>query len=126
MSGTDDDDFAARVGAGAAGGAEAAGGWDDDDEAPEFSDEDLALRFAAQHVYTMRHVAMWDDGSSGPEQSGRRTRRGWPSARRVRFARRSARMRERGNREIHRQREDLSFLRQRPLLGSRKGRDVIS
>ena len=38
-------------------GAEA-GGWDDDDEAPEFSDEDLALRFAALHVYTMRYVAL--------------------------------------------------------------------
>jgi hypothetical protein len=56
MSGmNDNDDFAARVGAGATGGA--AGDWDDDDEAPEFSDEDLALRFAAQHVYTMRYVA---------------------------------------------------------------------
>ena len=51
------DDFGARIGAGAPeGGAE---GWDDDDEAPAFSDEDLALRFAAQYVYTMRHVAMW-------------------------------------------------------------------
>jgi P4 family phage/plasmid primase-like protien len=29
------------------------------DEAPEFSDEDLALRFAAAHVYTMRYVAKW-------------------------------------------------------------------
>jgi putative DNA primase/helicase len=57
MSDDDDDDFAAKVGAGPAGSG--AGGWDDDDEAPEFSDEDLALRFAAQHVYTMRHVAMW-------------------------------------------------------------------
>jgi hypothetical protein len=58
MSGADDDDFAARVGAGAPEGG-AAGGWDDDDRAPMFSDEDLALRFAAQHVYNMRHVAMW-------------------------------------------------------------------
>ena len=57
MSGEDDDDFAARVGAGAPGSG--AGGWDDDDEAPEFSDEDLALRFAALHVYTMRYVAKW-------------------------------------------------------------------
>ena len=56
MSG-DDDDFAARVGAGTPGTG--AGGWDDDDEAPEFSDEDLALRFAALHVYTMRYVALW-------------------------------------------------------------------
>jgi putative DNA primase/helicase len=55
MSGVDDDDFAARVGAGAPGSG--AGDWDDDDEAPEFSDEDLALRFAAQHVYTLRYVA---------------------------------------------------------------------
>jgi putative DNA primase/helicase len=55
MSGTDEDDFAARVGA--AGGGDTAGGWDDEDDAPEFSDEDLALRFASQHVYTMRHVA---------------------------------------------------------------------
>jgi putative DNA primase/helicase len=56
MSG-DEDDFAARVGAGSTGSE--AGDWDDDDEAPPFSDEDLALRFAALHVYTMRHVAMW-------------------------------------------------------------------
>jgi putative DNA primase/helicase len=62
MSGADDgDDFAARVGAGAAGAAGATRSWDDDDddEAPEFSDEDPALRFAALYVYTMRHVAMW-------------------------------------------------------------------
>jgi putative DNA primase/helicase len=52
----DEDDFAARVGAGAPGSG--ASDWDDD-EAPAFSDEDLALRFAALHVYTMRHVAMW-------------------------------------------------------------------
>jgi hypothetical protein len=60
MSGADDDDddgFAARVGAGAP--ASGAGSWDDDDEAPEFSDEDLALRFAALHVYTVRYVASW-------------------------------------------------------------------
>ena len=58
MSGMDDDDdFAARVGAGATGTGGAAESWDDD-EAPEFSDEDLALRFAALHVYTMRYVAL--------------------------------------------------------------------
>jgi putative DNA primase/helicase len=58
MSGADDDDdFAARVGAGAPGTGGPAGGWDDDDEAPEFSDEDLALRFANEHVYVMRYVA---------------------------------------------------------------------
>ncbi len=55
MSGADDDGFGARIGAGTPGGG--AGGWDDDDEAPEFSDEDLALRFTALHVYTMRYVA---------------------------------------------------------------------
>ena len=55
MSSADNDGFGARVGAGT---GNEAGGWDDD-EAPEFSDEDLALRFAALHVYTMRHVAMW-------------------------------------------------------------------
>jgi putative DNA primase/helicase len=51
----DDDGFGARIGAGAPGNE--AGGWDDDDEAPEFSDEDLALRFASQHVYTLRYVS---------------------------------------------------------------------
>jgi putative DNA primase/helicase len=56
MSSADDDDFAARVGGAPASGA---GGWDDDDEAPAFSDEDLALRFANLYVFTMRHVAMW-------------------------------------------------------------------
>jgi putative DNA primase/helicase len=55
MSDPNDDDFRLRVGAGAPEGG--AGGWDDDDEAPEFSDEDLALRYAAQHVYTMRYLA---------------------------------------------------------------------
>jgi putative DNA primase/helicase len=56
MSG-DEDDFAARVGAGEPGSG--TGDWGDDDEAPGFSDEDLALRFAALYVYTIRHVAMW-------------------------------------------------------------------
>jgi hypothetical protein len=50
MSSTDDPDFGSRVGAGEAGSP-------DDDEAPEFSDEDLALRFAGQFVYTVRYVA---------------------------------------------------------------------
>jgi P4 family phage/plasmid primase-like protien len=53
---SDDDDFAARVGAGAPGN-QAGGPDDDEDDAPEFSDEDLALRFASQHVYTIRYVA---------------------------------------------------------------------
>jgi putative DNA primase/helicase len=56
MSGSDPDDFGARIGAGATGNE--VGGWDEDDEAPEFSDEDLALRFAEAHVYNMRHVAL--------------------------------------------------------------------
>ena len=57
MSDPNDDDFRRRVGAGAPEGG--GGEWDDDDEAPEFSDEDLALRFASKHVYILRHVAMW-------------------------------------------------------------------
>ncbi len=60
MSGTDDDDFAARVGAGPTGSG--AGGWDDDDEAPEFSDEDLALRFASParlHHALCRAMGRW-------------------------------------------------------------------
>ena len=57
MNGEDGDGFRRSVvGAGTPGSE--AGGWDDDDEAPEFSDEDLALRFAAQHVYNMRHVSL--------------------------------------------------------------------
>ena len=56
MSDPNDDDFRLRVGAGAPEGG--GGEWDDDDEAPEFSDEDLALRFASKYVYTMRHVSL--------------------------------------------------------------------
>jgi putative DNA primase/helicase len=52
MSGTDDSDFGFRVGAGEAERLD-----DDEDSAPEFSDEDLALRFAGQFIYTIRYVA---------------------------------------------------------------------
>ena len=104
--GDDDDDFAARVGAGATGTGGAAESWDDDDEAPEFSDEDLALRFAAQHVYTMRYVAGWGRWFKWTGKVWEADEKGWLSACRARFTAPQRTNAQESDREVDRQRED--------------------